>query len=515
MVMLSPTSPDYQDKPTLYQSLDLVNAVLVSDPENFDAWFKKGLILKQLPLLDQALQSFNHALNLQPGNQATLIECGNILFDMEQFEFALAHHEFVLQLNANCIPALNSRALCLSRLGRHEEALQTVNQLIRLAPDCAPALLSQGTILHALGRYAEALDTYQHMICINQANATVYGNIANVYLDMVEIDKARENYLKALDLEPENPSVHWNLGLFYLLTGDYPRGWQLYESGKLAPHLPRGKRKPCQQPMWNGEQSLQGKRILLYAEQGLGDTIQFVRYAKRIADLGAQVIIEVPESLVSLISSLGNQFDIISAGTAYEAFDYHCSLMSLPFFLGTALNHIPSGTPYLFAPAEKVHNIQAPDKHPFRVGLAWSGSKTHHNDLHRSIPFKALEPLLSLNASFHCLQKEIREEDSDLLRDSGKLTLYTGKIQDFSDTAAIVATMDIIISVDTSIAHLAGAMNKPVWVLLPNPPDFRWMLEREDSPWYPTARLFRCHSNNWQEVVVRVKQALEALIKNA
>lgn len=494
-------------------SLQALETLLHSDPKNFQAWFHKGLLHKQQQQAQLALQCFNQALTLHPTDEATLIECGNLLFELEQFEFSLAHHEFALQLNPASLPALHSKCLALSRLGRHQDALHSADQMLAYSPAFVPALLCQGSILHALGRYHEALASYQQILQLGQRDALLYLNLANLFLDMLEIGLAGDCYQQALVLEPENPTLHWNIALFQLLTGDYSQGWRLYESGKYAPHLPRGRRPACAQPMWTGEQPLDGKRILLYAEQGLGDTIQFVRYAQRVADLGAQVIIEAPASLLPLLASLGPQFELIAAGTPYQAYDYHCSLMSLPFVFKTELQTIPQHTPYLFAAPDKVSRIQIADQKKLRVGLVWSGSTTHQKDRYRSIPLAQFADLLTLDASFHCLQTEVRDTDQACLAALPQISQHQGALHDFTDTAALIATLDLVISVDTSVAHLAGAMHKPVWILLPNPPDFRWLLSREDSPWYPSARLFRAQAQDWTSVMASVKQALAEKIK--
>lgn len=488
------------------------DAVLASNPANVQAWFQKGMLFKQQKNAPQALHCFNQALHLAPEHEPTLIECGNLLFELEQFEFSLAHHEFALQLNPACVAALHSKSLILSRLGRYEEALLSADQLVGYAPTLAPALLCRGSILHVLGRHHEALASYQQIPLADQQNALFYLNLANLYLDMLDIDMASDCYRQALTLEPHNPTLHWNLALFQLLTGDYAQGWAMYESGKHAPHLPRGRRAVCVQPMWTGEQSLQGKRILLYAEQGLGDTIQFIRYAKLVATLGAQVIIEVQASLIPLLRSLGPDYLLIAAGTAYQDYDYHCSLMSLPYVFKTELGNLPQHTPYLFAAPDKVSRLQMTSQNRLRVGLVWSGSTTHQKDRYRSIPLAQLAPLLALDASFHSLQKEVRDTDQAALSGLPQLTQHQAELEDFSDTAALIARMDLIISVDTSVAHLAGAMHKPVWILLPDPPDFRWLLAREDSPWYPSARLFRAHDHDWTSVITDVKQALAEVI---
>jgi tetratricopeptide (TPR) repeat protein len=480
---------------------------------HFEQLYARGILHHQQKQLSQALDCFNQALAIKPHDENALVHCGNVLYELEQYEFALAHLDFALEHHPDCLAALNSRAVVLYCLQRYDEALKSCNQALTLSPNLAEALLNRGSVLNILGHHQEALQDYQLILDLNLQSTLAYCNLANLYLDMQNYEAAQDCYMKALAMEPNNPLVHWNLSLFCLLMGAYEQGWQLYESGRYASHLPRGLRKPCPQPAWSGEQPVEGKRVLLYAEQGFGDTLQFVRYAKLVAGLGAEVILEVPKELTAIIKSLNPTFTVIEPNQNFNAFDYHCSLMSLPLAFKSTLDSIPDGAPYLFADAEKVRSINIISDDRIRVGIAWSGASDHKNDANRSIALEQLRPLLSLHASFHCLQKEIRETDLATLESLPQLHVYTDQIQDFSDTAALIETMDLVITVDTSVAHLAGAMNKPMWVLLPSNPDFRWLLYRDDSPWYPSAQLFRQEKNNrWDQVIFKVGNELKKVI---
>jgi hypothetical protein len=271
--------------------------------------------------------------------------------------------------------------------------------------------------------------------------------------------------------------------------------------------------RPFAQPLWLGRAPLQGRRILLHAEAGLGDTIQFCRYAPLVTALGAQVDLEVPAPLLALLSTLRAPCTLVRRGDPLPEFDVHCPLMSLPLALGTTVDTIPADVPYLYADPAKVEDwrrhlgaARAP-----RVGLAWSGSAIYRNDRKRSLPLGALAELMSLPIEFHALQKDIREDDRAAAREFGRLRLHEGRLNDFSDTAALLELMDLVVSVDTSVAHLAGAMGKPVWVLLPFLPDHRWFLDRADSPWYPTATLLRqSRPGDWPGVIAELACRLAA-----
>ena len=268
------------------------------------------------------------------------------------------------------------------------------------------------------------------------------------------------------------------------------------------------------QPLWRGE-PIEGKTILLHSEQGLGDAIQFSRYVPLVAERGARVILEVDGRLRNLMSSLEGAAQLLSAGDVLPEFDVHCPLLSLPRAFNTLLETIPSHTPYLRAPPERLTKWSARlgPKRGLRVGLIWSGNPAHHRDHARSIEFSAMAPLLSAEATFFSLQKDVRPADAAVLAGRSEIIQITDELADFSDTAAVMAQLDLIISVDTSTVHLAGALGRPVWILLPFLPDWRWLLDRDTSPWYPTARLFRQdETRRWDGVIPRVQAALSELI---
>jgi hypothetical protein len=266
--------------------------------------------------------------------------------------------------------------------------------------------------------------------------------------------------------------------------------------------------------LWLGHQTIVGKTLLIYAEQGLGDVIQFCRYATTVEALGAKVIVEVPAPLVPLISTLKGNFTIVEQGKPLPAFDLQCPVMSLPLAFKTSVATIPAEVPYLYADSgkQKVWQERLGNKTRIRVGLVWSGTKDHKNDHNRSIPLKLMKPLMRLPIEFHVLQKDIRSEDAVVLSQLKKMYSHQAELHDFSDTAALVQEMDLVISVDTSVAHLAGALAKSVWILLPFMPDYRWMLDRADSPWYPTATLVRQPAiGDWTSVILEITKRLETM----
>jgi hypothetical protein len=280
----------------------------------------------------------------------------------------------------------------------------------------------------------------------------------------------------------------------------------------------RNAKRSFTQPLWLGQNEIAGKTVLLHAEQGFGDTIQFCRYVPLVTARSARVILEVQEPLRELMASLAGTTQVVPLDSVLPDFDVQCPLLSLPLAFKTRLATIPSAVPYLGAPSQAVMDWDTslgPKRRP-RIGLAWSGRPTHKNDHNRSIPLGALLPLLDIDATFVSLQKDVRPADAKVLNERSDLLHFGDEIRDFADTAAIISNLDLVIAIDTSVVHLAGALAKPVWVLLPFMPDWRWLLDRDDSPWYPTARLFRQDATQaWDNVIARVHAALRDFIQRA
>jgi hypothetical protein len=270
------------------------------------------------------------------------------------------------------------------------------------------------------------------------------------------------------------------------------------------------------QPRWLGKERIDGKTILLHTDEGLGDAIQFLRYAPMVAALGARVVVVVPDALCPLLSGLEGVSECIPLSeTALPAFDLYCPLTSLPLAFGTRLDTIPSMTPYLSARAESLPAWEARlgARDGLRVGLVWSGNPKHRNDYNRSIPLSMLAPILDVGARFLSLQKDPRPDDKAFLLARPEIVDHTAELTDFAETAALISCLDLVITVDTSVAHLAGALGCPTWILLPHTPDWRWLLDRDDSPWYPSARLFRQdETRDYTSVVARVRHELVKLV---
>ena len=355
-----------------------------------------------------------------------------------------------------------------------------------------------------------AIESCKQALKIRPDYAEAYNNIGNVAKDQGDIELAIDSYNQAINIKPNYAESYWNKSLLKLLIGEYLEGWKLYEwRWKKKPHI--NTIRSYHQPLWLGDKSIFNKKLLIYPEQGIGDYIQFIRYASIIEELGIKIILEVPLSLLKLCSTLKVQSILIEDGNPLPRFDYHCPVMSLPLALKTTLESIPAQIPYLYADKErkKLWTEKLGNKTVARIGLVWSGSTWHQNDKNRSLLLEQLTSLLLLPFEFHSLQKEVREIDLKTLIDFPKINQHQDDLIDFSDTAGLIEEMDLVISVDTAVAHLSGAMGKKTYILLPYSPDYRWMLDREDNPWYPSATLFRQPSaGDWDSVISKISQLL-------
>jgi len=517
-----------------------------------EAHCNRGSALYALRRFDEGLASYDRALALRPGYAEAHCNRGATLHALKRYAEALAACDQAVALQPDYAEAHANRANTLTALRRYDEALEACGRALALTPEYAEAFCysgdalhglqrfddalvgfdqaltlrpayadahcNRGATLHALKRYEEALAACDRCIALQPDHAQAHCNRGVTLQDLMRCDEALESYDRALVLRPDFASAHNNAALCRLLVGDYERGWQEHEWRWQTDQLADESRS-FPQPLWLGSGELAGKTILLHAEQGFGDTLQFCRYVPLVAAHGARVTLEVQPPLKELMRSLEGAAQVISRGEPPPAFDLHCSLLSLPLALCTRLDTIPARTPYLAAPEDKARawrdRFAGHEKR--RIGLVWAGNprkelaNCFRVDALRSMEFAQLAPLLEVSdCEFYSLQKgddAIRQLRESSLRQ--QLVDWTDELRDFSDTAALIENLDLVVTVDTAVAHLAGALNKPVWLLNRYNTCWRWLLDREDSPWYPTARLFRQDaSRDWDGVVTRVCAAL-------
>jgi predicted O-linked N-acetylglucosamine transferase (SPINDLY family)/ADP-heptose:LPS heptosyltransferase len=482
-------------------------------PDFASAHFSRGNVLRDLKRLDEALASYDRAVALKPDYAEAYSNRGVALHDLKRLEEALASHDRAIALKADFAEAHGNRGNVLRDLKRVDEALASHDRAIALKPNYAEACSNRGNALRDLKRPDEALASYERAIALKPDNAEVYSNRGLALHDLNRLDEALASYNRAIALKPNFAEARWNESVCRLLMGDFESGWKKYEWRWQNEKLGLAKRN-FPQPLWLGDEPLEGKTILLHAEQGLGDTIQFCRYAKRVAELGAKVVLEVQPALKSLLASLEGVSQVLGKGEALPPFDYHCPLLSLPLAFKTRLESIPADVPYLSSDPRKAASgrLRLSESGAPRIGLVCSGSATHKNDHNRSIPLAKLVAAMPAQVRLYSLQKDVREADQAVLNSRPDITHFGNELKDFSDTAALISQLDVLISVDTAVAHLAGALGVPVWVLLPFSPDWRWLLDRDDSPWYPSARLFRQPAiDDWASPLARVSEALHAL----
>ena len=501
-----------RDRKQLAEALSCYEQALAIAPGDAVTHANRGLVLRDLKRFNEAFDAYDRALALKPDYVEVVVARGNAFYEMHSYDEALKEYERALEMQPDFAFGFNNRGNALNAMGRHEEALASFERALLLKPDYTDAHNNRGNALLDLNRPDEALAHYESAIAHKPlAFALVNRGSALRYLDRTE--EALDSFNRAIALEPDMAEAHWNKSLLCLSIGDFEQGWAGYEwrwrgATDLTP-------REFTQPQWRGE-DLTGKTILLHAEQGFGDSIQFVRYAPMVAKKGARIVLELPDSLMPLIGKFDGLIGMYRRGDALPAFDVHCPLLSLPLAFGTTIETIPASMPYLHAPAERIEKWRARfacTSKP-RIGLVWSGKPTHKNDHNRSIALSRLEPLLSLpGVQFVSLQREYRDTDLPVL---GRLPVLRieDALTDFAETAAAITELDLVIAVDTAVAHLAGAMGKPLWLLLSHIQDWRWLSQRTDSPWYPSARLFRQPQiDEWEGVIARVGHELAEFCK--
>ncbi len=410
--------------------------------------------------------------------------------------------------------AHNNLGLALNQLGRNLEALRASGAAVRLQPDSPANLLNHANVLRDLGRPAEALVVTDRACSIDPDLAQAHYNRGNILQDVGRHGDAVLAYDRAVAIDPSHSSAHWNRALCNLMLGDFEAGWSGYEWRWKDPAArPLVRQFNC--PLWLGKPDLSGRSILIHCEQGLGDALQFIRYAPMLADLGATVYVEAFEPLAKLFSTIPGLKAVLPPGRPAPDVDFHCPLMSLPLALWDRRPNVPSTVPYVFPSLEqrRLWRHRLSGSNNIRIGLAYCGRVNHKKGQDRSIPLSQFLDALPLGPEYYIVQTEPRDGDVDLIRARPDVRYLGGEIRDFADTAAICQEMDLIISVDTSVAHLAGALNRPLIVLLPYHPDWRWGLRTETTAWYPSARLWRQTSpGDWRSTLGDLRNHLELMI---
>jgi tetratricopeptide (TPR) repeat protein len=498
------------------EALASYDDALKLQPAHVNALVRRAATLHDLRRHDEALKSYDRALALRPEHAEVLVNRGVTLHELKQPTEALNSYDRALVVEPNNVDALTNRGVALHDLGRYGEALASQDRALAVQPGHAAALSNRGLSLHKLGRLDEAVASYDRALAVRPQYADALVNRGVTLHGLRRFDEALASYDRAIAVRPDHADAHFFGSLSRLLTGDFGRGWIEYEWRRKGASTGPS-RRDFPQPLWLGGNEIADKTILLHSEQGFGDTIQFCRYVPLVAACGARVILEVEEPLQGLLAGLAGIARVVVKGNPLPAFDLQCPLLSLPLAFTTQLETIPSATPYLRAPDQALlkWGARLPIKRRPRIGIAWAGNAKHIRDRERSIGLGDLLPLLDVDATFVSLQKEVRAADTATLRERADIIHFGHELAGFSDTAALMSHLDLVISIDTAIAHLAGALGKPVWILLTHVPDWRWLLDRNDSPWYPTARLFRqSDAREWNSVIARVRDELLKFVRS-
>jgi tetratricopeptide (TPR) repeat protein len=492
------------------ESLSNYDTAISLNPGWADAYNDRGAALQKLQRHDEALASYDKAAAFKPGGADACFNQGNALLALQRCAEALTHYDRAISLAPHHVDAHFNRGNALLNLHLISEALASYERAAVLRPDYADAFYNQGVALMSLERYAEALSRFDRAISLNPHHSSAYTNRGNALRNLQRYEEARESYDQSISLQPGNARARFCKAQLELGLGNFQSGWPLYESRwqleEVHPH-----RRNFPQASWLGSEPIEGKTILLHSEQGLGDTIQFSRYVPLLAERGAEVVLEVPRSIARLMAGLTGGATIVAAGDRLPAFDLHCPLLSVPGLVGTTVESVPARVPYLAADAKLV--AQWRERLPpggIRIGIVWQGNPSGAIDRGRSAPLAHFAPLARLpGIRLVSLQQHHGLEQLDRLP-AGMAVETLGPDFDsgpdaFVDAAAVIMGLDFVISTDTAIVHLAGALGRPVWVALKAAPHWTWMVDRDDSPWYPSARLFRqTRDGDWRDVFERM-----------
>ena len=483
--------------------------VISAQPDHAEAHHCRGRALAELERLDEAFGAYESAHRLEPGSADYLASMASALCNLKRYKEASPLIDKALTINPRIELALLCRVDVLLSNGNLDEGLAAVEAVLSSNPQSLQGHLWRSKILNLLGQPERALRLSAASCGIALDNPLTHINHGFILASLNRMEEAITCYDRALQIRPDDAEAHHNRAFALLALGRFEEGWLAYEYRNLKRKTLVARRYA--QPLWWGVEPLEDKRLFVYAEQGLGDAIQFARYALLAAERAAAVVLSVPKPLYRLFKDFHPKILVIMSNEAPSEFDLHCPMLSLPLAFRTRLENIPAW-PEGYLKASAVDAARWAQRLPQgrRIGLVWSGSTIHSNDANRSIALARLAPLFRSGDVWVSLQKEVRDRDQAALHASGLIDL-TSDLDDFADTASLISSLDLVIAVDTSVAHLAAALGKPVWLMVPFSPDFRWLLDREDSPWYPSMRLMRQkRPGDWDSVITKIGQALLA-----
>lgn len=498
------------------RAVEMFDHALALSPDNSVIHKNRGVALAMQGAWDAALLEFQRSLEIDPNYADGHIAVGNVFMARQRPEQALICYQRALALNGDSAKAHSNLGIALQRLGRSDDAIESYRQALALDPNFADAHINLGTVLHESGKLTEALDCYRQALALKPDIIDTHNNLGMVLRSLGKLSEAETHFHQALQLQPDSVHAQGGLATIALLSGDLETGFALYETRfagsdkSLSALFQRNQTRLTGKARWQGE-PLQGRRLLVWREQGIGDAIMMMRYLPLLKDKGAgQIVVSCWPEMMRLLQTLPEIDRVIDdrIPPPQTDFDCHCPLMSLPFLFATQLDTIPNMVPYIHVPpdldekwAQRLSKVDG-----LKVGLTWAGSRTQGFDFMRSVSLERFSPLWAIpGVHFISLQKGEPIDDAPLLD-------CMGECQDFLDTAALIQQLDLVISVDTAVAHLAGALAKPVWLLNCYETEWRWLLDREDSPWYPTMRIYRQPTpQDWDGVITKITEELRIL----
>lgn len=536
----------------LPEARDLYQRICQADPRDHEAWLMLGTVQAMLGAQTEAEAALRRALTVRPDlpqaqfNLARLLELagrpaeavpvwqallrlqprqvdhhhalGEVLQRLGRLEEAATAYREAVRLDPGRAESHNNLGVVLQDLGQYAVAETSLRTALRLNPALTAAHANLGNLYQQQGKFEQALSCYRQALALDPSSAATHVSVGFLHKERGEFERALEHFDTAIALQPGYAGAHWNRALVLLLLGRLREGWADYEWRFQCPEVVQQiGRRTFGRPRWDGA-DLEGRTLLVHAEQGLGDAIQFVRYLPAVAARGGRVILESPPELVTLLQGLAGVAGVvgrIEGRLPSLAFDLHLPLMSLPGVFETALHTIPNAVPYLNADPQRIERWRPRlAGEGFKVGLVWAGNPRHWNDRNRSCTLADFAPLAAIpGLRFFSLQKGPTAAQAVNPPAGLSLIDLAPELHDFADTAAVIAQLDLVLAVDTSVLHLAGALGRPAWALLPALPDWRWLLGRDDSPWYPTLRLFRqTEPGDWVGVFARVATALRAAL---
>ena len=476
-------------------------AVLIS-PEQPVFLNNLGNVLKEMGELDRSAQAYQQALEVAPDDAEIHNNLGVTLKEMGELDRSVQAYQQALEINPQYAEAHNNLGNVLKEMDRLDESLHAYQQALKINPQFVEGYYNIGVFFQEQRKVKESAQAYQKAIQIQPDYVEAHINLGVVLREQVRLKESIQAHQKAIQIQPDYEEAHINLAITFLLQGQLTAGWREFE-------WRRSRKRDFKRPLWDGT-PLNGKSILIYAEQGFGDTIQFVRYIDLLPDANTIIIVVCQPELKTLFKSINRIDTLVTKGEDIPDSDVHVPLLSLPYMFNTTLDTIPARIPYLYLNPEADSVFHLDDSHDLKIGIVWAGRPTHANDNNRSIDLKWFKCLLDIrNCEFFSLQVGERREDikqhgcHHTIKDLGE------QFTDFHHTASAILQLDLVISVDTAVAHLAGALGKAVWTLLPFVPDWRWMLDRSDSPWYPSMTLFRQkETGDWRPVFEQLRLAL-------